>query len=112
MRAARHQHEAHRESLIDDAVAVLKDAQEALRLLPDVVTDVDTDTYQGKACVTPEAAKDALYVWQDQLTALLPEPADLDDRTRAEGGGVREPGAWGEVTAGLGARRESRCCFP
>ncbi|MFF7987677.1 hypothetical protein ACFZDK_53020 [Streptomyces sp. NPDC007901] len=81
MRAARHQQEAHREALIGDAVAVLKDAQEVLRLLPDVVTDVDTDTYRGKACVTPEAAKDALYVWQNQLTGMLPEPADLDGRT-------------------------------
>ncbi|WP_431047212.1 hypothetical protein ACQUSR_33775 [Streptomyces sp. P1-3] len=61
---------------------MLKDAQEVLRLLPGVVTDVDTETYRGKACVTPESAKEALFVWQDQLTAMLPEPAARDERVR------------------------------
>ncbi|WP_235490720.1 hypothetical protein [Streptomyces roseoverticillatus] len=80
MRAARHQQEAHHEALIGDAVAVLADAQEVVRLLAGVVTDVDTKTYRGDACVTPEAAEAALYAWREQLTAMLAEPADGDDR--------------------------------
>ncbi|MEF3119506.1 hypothetical protein [Streptomyces chrestomyceticus] len=80
--AARHQQEAHHEALVNDAVAVLTDAREVLRLLPTVVTDVDTQTYRGEACVTPEAATDALSAWRYQLTALLPEPADRDERAR------------------------------
>ncbi|MFH8753832.1 hypothetical protein ACH4GK_42150 [Streptomyces rimosus] len=53
-----------------------------LRLLPSVVTDVDTGTYRGAACVTPEAATAALAAWGYQLTAMLPEPADRDERAR------------------------------
>lgn len=80
--AARHQQEAHHEALVTDAVAVLTDAREVLRLLPGVVTDVDSDTYRGAACVTPEAATAALSAWGYQLTVMLPEPADRDERTR------------------------------
>ncbi|MFJ9590867.1 hypothetical protein [Streptomyces acidicola] len=68
--AAGHQQEAHREALIADAAAALQDAREALRLSPNLVTDVDTHTYRGGACVTPEAATDALGVWKDQLTTM------------------------------------------
>jgi hypothetical protein len=50
------------------------------RLLPNMVTDADTHTYRGQACVTPEAATDALSVWNDQLTAMLLEPTDRDER--------------------------------
>ncbi|KEF09835.1 hypothetical protein DF18_37040, partial [Streptomyces rimosus] len=53
-----------------------------LRLLPGVVTDVDAHTYRGEACVTPEAAADALPGCADQLTAMLPKPADRDGRLR------------------------------
>ncbi|MER5916704.1 hypothetical protein ABT124_41635 [Streptomyces sp. NPDC001982] len=80
--AARHQQEAHYEALIGDAVAVLTDATEAVCLLSGVVTDVDTTTYRGDACVTPEAAQDALYAWRNQLTAMLPEPADAEARLK------------------------------
>ncbi|KOT80893.1 hypothetical protein ADK70_26910 [Streptomyces rimosus subsp. pseudoverticillatus] len=65
---------------VHGAVAALADAREVLRLLPTVVTDVDADTYRGAACVSPEAAAQALSVWGDQLTALLPEPADRGER--------------------------------
>ncbi|MEU1129536.1 hypothetical protein ABZ383_06665 [Streptomyces sp. NPDC005900] len=82
VRAARHQQEAHYEALIGDAVAVLMDAREAVRLLAGVVTDIDTTTYRGDVCVTPEAAQDALYAWKDQLTAMLPEPADGEARLK------------------------------
>ncbi|MFK8843678.1 hypothetical protein [Streptomyces sp. Ac-502] len=45
--AARHQQEVRHEALVNDAVAALTDAREVLRLLPSVVTDVDTHTYRG-----------------------------------------------------------------
>lgn len=32
--------------------------------------------------MTPESAQDALYAWRDQLTALLPEPADGEARLK------------------------------
>ncbi|KOT80896.1 hypothetical protein ADK70_26925 [Streptomyces rimosus subsp. pseudoverticillatus] len=80
--AARHQQEAHHEALVNDAVAALTDAREVLRLLPGVVTDVDTHTCRGEACVTPEAVTDALSAWGYQLTAMLPEPADRGERAR------------------------------
>ncbi|CAM5517336.1 MULTISPECIES: hypothetical protein [Streptomyces] len=62
-RAARQQQEAHHEALVTDAIAVLTDDREVLRLLPSVVTDVDTHTCRGGVCVTPEAAADALTAW-------------------------------------------------
>jgi hypothetical protein len=61
---------------------VLTDATEAVRLLPGVVTDVDTTTYRGDACVTPESAQDALYAWRNQLPAMPPEPADGEARLK------------------------------
>jgi hypothetical protein len=78
VRAARHQRQAHYDVLIGDAVAVLKDAQVMLRLLP-IAVSVDTDAYRGRACVTSEAATDALGVWEGQLTAMLPEPNDRNE---------------------------------
>ncbi|MDX3696290.1 hypothetical protein PV726_39480 [Streptomyces europaeiscabiei] len=60
VRAARHE-QAHYEALIGDAVLVLTDAPEAVRLLSGVVTDVATTTYCGDACVRPEAAQSAPY---------------------------------------------------
>ncbi|MFG2463722.1 hypothetical protein ACGFWE_42745 [Streptomyces sp. NPDC048523] len=80
MQASNHQQVAHYEALIGDAVAVLTDAHEAVRLLSGVVTDVDTTTYRGDACVTPEAAQDALYAWTNQLTGMLPEPPEGEAR--------------------------------
>ncbi|MFB1046822.1 hypothetical protein [Streptomyces chrestomyceticus] len=73
--AARHQQEVHHEALVTDA-------REVPRLLPGVVTDVDTHTHRGMACVTTEAVTDALSAWGYQLTAMLPEPADRDERAR------------------------------
>ncbi|MFB7853607.1 hypothetical protein ACFC34_42455 [Streptomyces sp. NPDC056053] len=78
--AARHQEETHRDALITDAITALSTARAALHLLPGVVTDVDTHTYRGRACVTPEAAADALGMWESQLTATLPEPSGQDER--------------------------------
>ncbi|MFJ9714287.1 hypothetical protein [Streptomyces sp. NPDC101234] len=103
MQVARHRQEDHRAALIGDAVAVLKDAQEVLCRSPDVVTDVDTDTYRGKASVTPEAMRDALFAWQDQLTAMLSpckhdtlpgDPLDLETgRARSSSNWVRKAAA-------------------
>ncbi|MFB7958457.1 hypothetical protein [Streptomyces sp. NPDC056045] len=78
--AARHQEETHRDALIADAIAALSTARAALHRLPGVVTDVDTHTYRGRACVTPEAAADALGMWESQLTATLPKPSGQDER--------------------------------
>ncbi|MFF3539698.1 hypothetical protein ACFYXP_38005 [Streptomyces sp. NPDC002466] len=79
--AARHQEETHRDALITDAIAALRTARAALdQLSSAAVTDVDTYTYRGRACVTPEAAADALGAWESQLTATLPEPSDPDER--------------------------------
>jgi hypothetical protein len=80
VRASRHQQEAHYEALIGDAVAALEDAREAVSLLSGVVTDVDTTTHRGDACVTPEAAQKALYAWKNQLTGMLPEPPEGEAR--------------------------------
>lgn len=74
-RAARHQQEAHHGVLVTDAVTVLGDAPEVLRLLDGVVTGIDTNTHRGAACVTPEDAERALRAWCHQLTSLLPRPA-------------------------------------
>ncbi|MGW2183984.1 hypothetical protein ACWCXX_39670 [Streptomyces sp. NPDC001732] len=79
--AARHQEETHPDALVADAIAALSTACAVLHLLPaTVATVVDPYTYRGRACVTPEAAADALGAWESQLTAMLPEPSDLDER--------------------------------
>ncbi|GHB03143.1 hypothetical protein GCM10010330_66740 [Streptomyces tendae] len=63
-----------------DDIAVLTGAQEAVRLLSGAVTDVDTTTYRGDACVTPEAAQDALCAGKNQLTGMLREPPEGESR--------------------------------
>ena len=80
--AAAHQEQAHRDALLRDAIEALTAARDALNPLWHVVTDVDTRSVRGTACVSPEDAEDALHVWACQLAAALPEPADPDERAR------------------------------
>ncbi|MFF3343656.1 hypothetical protein [Streptomyces flavidovirens] len=72
--AAMHQQEQHRELVVREAAQCLRHAQEILRALPQVLTDIDVVTHRGHACVTPESAQEALSSWAWQVLAQLPEP--------------------------------------
>ncbi|MFH8483065.1 hypothetical protein [Streptomyces sp. NPDC018055] len=71
--AAAHQHNEHREVLIREAAKTLSDAAEVLMTLTRTLTDVDTNTPTGPACMKPLHASQALKSWASQMKALLPD---------------------------------------
>ncbi|MFJ2746184.1 hypothetical protein ACIO3O_41720 [Streptomyces sp. NPDC087440] len=78
--AAAHQQEAHHQAVADEATRALTDAADLLRASSSSLTDVDVRTHRGTACVTPQAAWDALSLWAVQLRSQQPEPGDKDAR--------------------------------
>ena len=80
--AAAHQQKMHREQMLRDVMDALESAANALGPLAGSLTDLDTETYRGPACVTPQAVQSALQIWKWQVEALLPEPEARHEKTR------------------------------
>ncbi|MER8103913.1 hypothetical protein [Kitasatospora sp. NPDC094016] len=78
--AAAHQQQEHYEVTVREAAQALRDAARVLAASDMLLTDIDTHTTRGKACVTPQAAEQALGRWAWQLLVRLPEPAGREQR--------------------------------